>query len=230
MSIRVALFLALFCAPAGAAPVTESWSSELDLIIVDNPPSLFTGFPLGTPVSGSLDYDDACPSAECEVRPDESVAIYTFPNGTADLSFGTADLAHSPAAPVHVMRIVISNDAPLVVTTANVLSELLNITIEHGTPVDSWVLTSHQEDESGNRTQFGISYTSLDTTLYDDTRFRGPPDLSEVVGVTFGVGEGLFGSTYFGSGLIDVPEPGAPVLLTLGALVLGLARRVGFAL
>jgi hypothetical protein len=50
VSIRVALFLALFCAPAGAAPVTESWSGELDLITTDNPPSLFAGFPLGTPV------------------------------------------------------------------------------------------------------------------------------------------------------------------------------------
>jgi len=188
MSILVVLFVALLSAPAAAAPVTESWSSELALVIVDNPPSLFTGFPLGTPVSGSFDYDDACPSAECEVRPDESVAIYTFPNGTADLSFGTADLAHSPAAPVHVMRIVISNDAPLILVTANALSELLNMTIELGTPVDSWVLTSLQQDESGTRTQFGISYT----TLYDDTSFRGPPDPSEVYGVTFGVGEGLF--------------------------------------
>ncbi len=129
MSIRMVLFVALLSAPAAAAPVTESWSSELDLITVDNPPSLFTGFPLGTPVSCSLDYDDACPSAECVVDPDDTVAFYTFPSGTADLSFRSVDVAHTPAAPVHELTLIISNDAPLILITANALSELLNMTI-----------------------------------------------------------------------------------------------------
>ncbi len=189
--------------PVAAEDLTLSWTAMLEHVQVDNPPSVFNGFPVGTPVGGSITYDDVSCDAGCTGT--GSAGFYTFVDHTANMDFGTLSLVYGP--PDAEATVVVNDDSSLGSLFADVLSAVTGTTVVPGTLIDAWTLTSREQTLDGDR-RFGLAFVSFDTSLYDSSDYRRAPDPADVDVVYFFAIEGTFLNFYFGTGLATLGGAG----------------------
>jgi hypothetical protein len=193
---------------ASAKDVTLVFSSVLENIAYDTatPPfSVFHGIPLGTPVSGSLRYDEAPCASGC-LGTGGSRTDYMFTSYSASLQAGALSLTHP--TPQSNFRVAITNNGTSAPGFVSFFSALLGTPITSQTPIDAWVIASQDVVSFSNAPSFGMGFLSLDTTLYADTNYRRAPDPNQVDLVYFFIADGAFLNVYFSGGRTDLDGDG----------------------
>lgn len=202
----------LAAAIAPAAEFVFPWTGVLEDIAYgpSSPGSPFNGIPVGTPVSGTLRYDDAACASGCAATGAQRSDFFFSANSSASLQMGTLSLVHPAPAPQPATTLGVSvlNDSVFPAGLRPFISDLSGRIINDQTRFDAWTISMQQLVDFTYAPGFGIAYVSFDTSFYADTSYRSAPDPSQVDLIYFFAFDGAFLNIYYAGGRTDLDADG----------------------
>ena len=181
---------AWWATPAHSGELT--FSGQLDLIAEDVGGAIYSGVPLGTDFSGTID---------------DQTFSGTISNGTTTTTFGCCIAAGG---------LEVTNNELLDAETASLLSTVTGSTFNPGDPVDLIQIEGDTATLSGGRLEAGVTIVMVPSAFDDESLSNYPPDTANVlVTVFFILEEDASDDIYSAVGVVDnleIVAAGASVL------------------
>ena len=207
-----------------------SFTGTIHTIEVDDGTGTYAGSAIGDRFYGSFFYGDSASDATSTgislydgITPVAMEYEFFGPPYSGAITNGVTTVNGSMSS------VEVDNNSTLPIEEVSLFSSLMGMTVEADTPFDSWSAWSatdgsyvDSDDKLFNGIEFGIIYTTLDTSFYSDLGFQLAPTLADVDGGVFLIAEANAegNDTFLAWGVLDnpapVPEPSTFLLLGSG--------------
>jgi hypothetical protein len=150
------------------------FTGQLDTVLIDNGNTRYSGVPVGTTFSGSVEYGTENQATLIEQNPGESIFEFPF---NAFITDGTTLTSSNDRTVIEIVNdggVEIAEDAALI-------NSLLGTNLMVGDPLDLIVITGDSELPNGNIVLFGVFTLSLDASAFNNTDFSNFPQDPETI-------------------------------------------------
>ncbi len=225
------LMTGLLGAWAGMCQATTlGYSGQLDLIETNTGAGRYAGASVGQPFSGVLSYGVLADATTDPLFPGD----YDFPNPPfgGSITDGTTQTTGTPG---EIVQVSVSDDQIIDAASAAIINAILGTTLSVGDTIDTADIDTQYLLPSGGSIVFGLTFVTLDSTVFSGVGFGNfPPESGNIDRAFFFISEFDDQDTLVYQGFGELaslaPIPLPPALWLFGTGLLGLAgyaRRRG---